>query len=192
MRLPLLLPRLSQLPRWAARTASQVASIPRPPFFPKPAIPPPAPAPAAAPHGSSVPLPKEKRDDDSRLVDDALDPLTRHAAQLAPPLVTALAPAAATPPSPSPPTPISLEELLPQLVRKLALAGDGKRATVRVEIGAGALEGATLLVSNETGGIRVDVEAPGLASGVDRDAWSTRIRQRLEAKGLRVESIRIT
>lgn len=87
---------------------------------------------------------------------------------------------------------MSLEELLPRLVRKLALAGDGKRATVRVEIGSGALAGATLVVSNETGGIRVDVEAPGLGTAADREAWSARIRSRLEAKGLRVDAIRIS
>lgn len=86
----------------------------------------------------------------------------------------------------------SLEELLPQIVRKLALAGDGKRATVRVEIGRGELEGATIVVSNETGGIRVDVEAPALANAAEREAWSTRIRNRLEARGLRVDGIQVT
>ena len=161
--------------------------------FPKADVPPPpAPLPRAADPRDHGPA-KEKRDDDARSVDDALDPLARHAAQLAPPVALgAFAPPAAASPAAAPPAPVSLEELLPPLVRKLALAGDGKRATVRVEIGAGALAGATLVVSNETGGIRVDVEAPSLASAGDREAWTARLRGRLEAKGLRVDAIRIT
>jgi hypothetical protein len=85
----------------------------------------------------------------------------------------------------------SLEELVPQLVRKLALAGDGKRATVRVEIGGGPLAGATVLVSNESGALRVDVEAPSNLGAGERAAWSERIKNRLVARGLSVEDVAV-
>lgn len=145
---------------------------------------------AAAAHGAPASRGREpaaKTNDD-----DALDPLSRHAAQLAPPMHFAPPPQLAAPAPTAAvavvPPPLSLEDILPQLVRKLALAGDGKRATVRVEIGSGALAGATVVVSNESGGIRVDVEAP---PGTDHAAWSARIRGRLEAKGLRVDSVAV-
>lgn len=192
MRLPLLrLPALrTLLPPWPKAAAAGSTSG-RP--FPMLSIDPLATRPGHVTPAAPRP-PKGKPDDESQAVDDAMDPLARQAAQLGPPVVVAAFAPPPAAPSVSPvaaPAP-SLEELLPQLVRKLALAGDGKRATVRVEIGAGALAGATVVVSNESGGIRVDVEAPTLASGADRDAWSARIRDRLEARGLRVEAIRIT
>ncbi|CAN5311904.1 hypothetical protein BH09MYX1_BH09MYX1_58250 [soil metagenome] len=141
-----------------------------------------------------LPVGRRSRHDENRDPkpgeDDPLDPLARHAAHLAPPLGAPASPpfTPTTSVAASPPPPLSLEQILPQLVRRLALAGDGKRATVRVEIGAGALAGATVVVSNETGGIRVHVEAP---EGVDGSAWEARIRSRLEAKGLAIDSIHV-
>lgn len=148
--------------------------------------------PAANDHGHATGAPRGREPAAKTNDDDALDPLSRHAAQLAPPMHFAAPPplAVSSPAAPvaSAPPALSLEDILPQLVRKLALAGDGKRATVRVEIGSGALAGATVVVSNESGGIRVDVEAP---PGTDHAAWSARIRSRLEAKGLRVDSVAV-
>src|ERR1019366_8033100 len=63
--------------------------------------------------------------------DDPLDPATRQAAHLAPPPMT---PA----PGEAPPTAgtrASVEDLLPALVRKVAWSGDGRRGTVRLELG---------------------------------------------------------
>ncbi len=166
----------------------------RPKLDPHPSTPSTA-GPPGAPHAPTAHRPPPKRDEgaaDRGPNDDLLDPLYRQGALLVPtsPPVAAPPPAPASPP-PSPLATPSLEDLVPQLVRKLALAGDGRRATVRVELGGGPLAGATVVVSNESGAIRVDVEAPSGLGGAERAAWSERIRSRLVARGLAVESVAV-
>jgi hypothetical protein len=80
----------------------------------------------------------------------------------------------------------SLEDILPALVRRVAWSGDGRRGTVRLELGAGELAGGTLLVQVDEGRVRVRLTAP---PGVDVDAWRGRITDRLEARGLAVDSV---
>jgi hypothetical protein len=99
----------------------------------------------------------------------------------------ALAPAVA---SPSPLAAASLEEILPRLVRRVAWSGDGRRGTVRLELGAGPFAGATLLVQADGGRVEVLLDA-GLASGGPAGAdatavhaWRDRIAARLEAQGV--------
>ena len=82
----------------------------------------------------------------------------------------------------------SLEEILPQLVRRLSMTGDGRRGAIRVEIGSGALAGSTLLVSAEGGRLRVELSAP---PSVDADSWRARITTRLAARGLIVDEISV-
>jgi hypothetical protein len=125
--------------------------------------------------------------------EDPLDPLTRWGAQNAPPAVaspTPVAPNAPTAPiDPSSPMGVartSLEELLPALVRKVAWVGDGRRGTVRMELGAGALAGATLLIHADEGRVRVELDAP---SHVNATEWRARIHERLTRRGLLVDSI---
>jgi hypothetical protein len=119
--------------------------------------------------------------------DDPLDPMMRQATQLGPPL--------SMPPLSTPNTPeaavtaramASLEELLPQLVRKIAWSGDGKRGSVRMELGAGALAGSTILLEADAGRLRVHLDTP---PGVDGEAWKQRIGARLAEKHIDVESI---
>lgn len=121
--------------------------------------------------------------------DNALDPAARQAAQLAPlappPPVTAPAPA----PAAAPPARASLEDLLPALVRRVAWSGDARRGTVRLELGAGSLSGATLLVQSEQGRVEVRLSVP---PGVDAEAWRARIASRLAARGLEVDTIEVT
>ena len=120
--------------------------------------------------------------------DESLDPSTRHAAQLAPPALPGSLPAGA----PASPEQVearvrsSLEDILPALVRRVAWSGDGRRGTVRLELGAGELAGATLLVQVDEGRVRVRLTAP---PGVDVGAWRGRITDRLEARGLTVDSV---
>ena len=130
-----------------------------------------------------------------RREDDALDPVTRQAAQLAPPSILAPPPCPAqTGPTtdlggaPAIRAMTSLEEILPQLVRRLSLTGDGKRGCIRVEIGSGALAGSTLLVSAEDGRLRVELSAP---EAVDTASWRDRIATRLAARGLVVDEISV-
>jgi hypothetical protein len=133
-----------------------------------------------------------------RTADGDLHRAARHVAQLGPPAVVGpgvgaagpplalpdaaptVAPAPASAPAPPPP---SLEELLPALVRRVAWSGDARRGAVRLELGAGPLEGATLLVRAEGSRVEVTLRAP---PGVDADAWTDHLTRRLEARGIDV------
>lgn len=128
-----------------------------------------------------------------RREEDDLDPLTRHAAQLAPPslMIPPLPQVTHTADpggAPALRAMTSLEEILPQLVRRLSMSGDGKRGAIRVEIDSGALAGSTLLVSAEEGRLRVELSAP---AGVDAASWRDRIATRLAARGLVVDEISV-
>jgi hypothetical protein len=117
--------------------------------------------------------------------EDLLDPSFRHAASLAPPQSVSLA-QATSPPEVEAGTArarLSLEELLPALVRRVAWAGDRHRGSVRLELGAGAYAGATLLVHADDGRVRVEV------SGAGADKLRRRIDERLRRHGLDVESV---
>jgi hypothetical protein len=132
--------------------------------------------------------------------DDPLDPVHRRRAALAPPdvLSVASAPAAHAPPFPISPADAaaptmraaaSLEDLIPTLVRRVAWSGDRQRGTVRLELGAGELAGATLLVHAEAGRVRVHMDVP---AGVDAGQWQRRIRDRLASKGVPMDAVEVT
>jgi len=121
--------------------------------------------------------------------DDDLDPSARQAAQLAPPVtLQAFAEGERAQSAPQTNARVSMEELLPALVKKIAWSGDAQRGTVRMELGAGELAGATLMVSSEGGRVRVQLQAP---PGTDVASWRERLRGRLEAKGLSIESLEV-
>lgn len=82
----------------------------------------------------------------------------------------------------------SLEELLPLLVRRIAWSGDARRGTVRLELGAGALAGATLVIHSDDDRVRVHLSAP---PGADLEAWTDRIARRLAARGIDVDEVRV-
>jgi hypothetical protein len=100
---------------------------------------------------------------------------------MAPPNVEATAPAKTA-------ARASLEEVLPAIVRKIAWSGDGKKGAVRLEFGAGALAGATLLVESDEGRVRVRLSAP---AGVDAQAWKRRIGERLAARRIAVDGVEV-
>ncbi len=122
--------------------------------------------------------------------EDPLDPVSRQAAQLAPPPQAGLQPgaseAADAPAATRAST--SLEDLLPALVRKVAWSGDGRRGTVRLELGSGGMAGAEVIVESDEGRVRVQLRAP---DGVDGDAWRRRVSARLAARGLDVEGVEV-
>lgn len=131
--------------------------------------------------------------------EDALNPIHRHRAAYAAPeslffgqggmAPVALAQLEATTNSPVHACArTSLEELLPALVRRIAWSGDGRRGTVRIELGAGALAGATLLVHADEGRVRVHLSAP---AGADGEAWGRRIRDRLATRNIHVEDVEV-
>jgi hypothetical protein len=80
----------------------------------------------------------------------------------------------------------SLEDLLPALVRRVAWSGDGRRGALRLELGAGRLAGATLLVQADEGRVRVQLSGP---AGADLEEWRRRIAARLADRGLNVEHV---
>lgn len=139
------------------------------------------------PMSAPVAVAQTKHEKPLKTTDDDLDPMARRAAQLAPPVQLG-APAAVAEPSAIVETHarVSLEEILPQLVRKIAWAGDGKKGSVRIELGAGELAGSTLLVHADDGKVRVQLDVP---PGVDANAWKDRIHEKLTARGLDVESV---
>jgi hypothetical protein len=124
-----------------------------------------------------------------------LDAAARQAVHLAPPAVfegpiQPLVPTlgGATPAAaPGPSAPASLEEILPALVRKIAWSGDARRGAVRIELGAGALAGATLLVAADGGRVQVTLSAQAGQADVELDAWRERIAARLADRGLDVD-----
>jgi hypothetical protein len=139
-------------------------------------------------HGASTAsAPRRGRDDAKpRREDDLLDPSARRAAQLAPPPQATAQVAAVAPTERTAPPRASLEALLPALVKRIAWSGDARRGTVRMELGAGALAGATLVIESNDGRVDVQLAAP---AGVDVTAWRERIARRLGDRGLDVGSI---
>jgi hypothetical protein len=127
------------------------------------------------------------RDDERR--DDPTDPHVRHAAQLGPPPGLAqgdIVSLATILPAAGVPARASLEDLLPALVRRVAWSGDGRRGTVRLELGSGALAGAELVVHADDGRVRVQLRAP---AGVDLGPLRERIALRLAARGVALDEV---
>jgi hypothetical protein len=83
----------------------------------------------------------------------------------------------------------SLEDLFPCAVRRAVWSGDSRRATARIELGAGELTGATLVVHAEGGRVRVHLDVP---AGVDVAAWRERIASSLERRAVPADSIEVT
>lgn len=117
---------------------------------------------------------------------DPLDPSLRNPALVAPPGIQPMTSPVATEAAEAPRTRMSLEELLPALVRRIAWTGDRNKGTVRLEIGAGAYAGTTLVVHADAGRVRVEVSGP---DGHDRSELCSRLDARLRRHGLDVESV---
>lgn len=124
---------------------------------------------------------------------DELDAAARQVANLGPPGASLGEPLQPPPPTrastapagtPGPFMPTSLEEILPALVRKIAWSGDARRGAVRIELGAGALSGATLLVMTDGGRVRIALSAQG---GAPLEPWRERIVARLASRGIEAE-----
>jgi hypothetical protein len=117
---------------------------------------------------------------------DPLDPSLRNPALVAPPVVAPVTSPVAAEAAEAPRTRMSLEQLLPALVRRIAWSGDRNKGTVRLEIGAGAYAGTTLLVHADAGRVRVEVSG---VDGHERSELCSRLDARLRRHGLDVESV---
>jgi hypothetical protein len=153
----------------------------------------------ATPPTSGMPVrvaPRSALTDD----DDPLDPLHRHRAALRAPAMLssnhALVPQSLPIGAPPPPHPqlatrraaASVEELIPLLVRRASWAGDARRGTARLEIGAGELAGATLIVHADEGRVRVRLDVP---PGVDVSGWQARICARLSSRSIVTDEVEV-
>lgn len=123
-----------------------------------------------------------KPDKRKRSTADPMDPTVRQMAALAPPLPAVTAVSAAAAPD-APRSRMSMEELLPSLVKRIAWAGDRNQGSVRLELGAGRFAGTTLVVHAEGSKVRVEV------SGADADELRPLLDERLRRSGLDVESV---
>lgn len=103
---------------------------------------------------------------------------------IAPPLMPSCAPPDSHPVRAA----MSMEQLLPDLVKRIAWGGDARRATVRLEIGRGALDGAEITVHADGG--RVTVELAGSTSNA-LHAFRERVDERLRGRGINVDEIRV-
>lgn len=83
---------------------------------------------------------------------------------------------------------VSMEQVLDQLVRKIAWSGNSRSGAMRIELGAGALAGATLLVQSEGAELRVKLELP---PGADAANWRDRLERRLSARGLQLAELEV-
>jgi hypothetical protein len=81
---------------------------------------------------------------------------------------------------------VSLEHVMSRFVRRVAWSGDANTGTARLELGAGALSGATLTIHSDQGVVRVSLELP---PGVDGTEWRERIARRLGARGLQLAAL---
>ena len=81
-----------------------------------------------------------------------------------------------------------MDHVLARLVRRIAWSGDAESGSARLELGAGALEGATLTIHSDQGKVRVSLELP---PGVDGAKWKERILRRLGARGLQVVALEV-
>jgi hypothetical protein len=128
--------------------------------------------------------PLDEHADDAPTTFDPLDPSARQAAQLAPiSFVTAAPPVLPHEAEIAPRARVSMEDLLPQLVKRIAWAGDRRRGSVQLELGAGRHAGTIVTVHAADGRVRVELE------GGSADELRSRIRSRLERQGLTVESV---
>jgi hypothetical protein len=75
-----------------------------------------------------------------------------------------------------------------RLVRKVAWGGDGRSATVRLELGEGPLAGATVVMNAEGRSLDLLVELP---PGVSAAQWEARITQRLLGRGLELMRVEV-
>ena len=84
---------------------------------------------------------------------------------------------------------VSMDHVLARLVRRIAWSGDAESGSARLELGAGALEGATLTIHSDQGKVRVSARA---ASGCRSEpSGKSESLRRLGARGLQVAALEV-
>lgn len=149
---------------------------------------PPGPAPAALPElparVEATPRPASRParvEPELPAVTPPAEPFDPMARALALPVSRGIEPAPTPAAAPSPALTLPDELALERLVRRFAWGGNGKRGSARIELGSGALAGATLVVHAE--GREVSIEVEGGQGGAVEDL-ARRVKARLDSKGL--------
>jgi len=75
-----------------------------------------------------------------------------------------------------------------ELVRRISWGGDRRSGTARIEFGAGALEGGSIVVQALGRQVEVVLEVP---AGFDGRALEDRLRQRLAARGIELAAVTV-
>lgn len=136
----------------------------------------------------STPTEHEQEASEAPLGEGLGDPLVRALAHAPPgplsPVVDAAANIAAPLSLPAP----ALTQLtgVERLLRRCAWGGDKTRGVARLEFGAGALAGSTLLIEADHGTLSLVLELP---AGSEDDGWAERLRARLHGRGLSVSEL---
>lgn len=76
-----------------------------------------------------------------------------------------------------------IERILGRLARRVAWGGDGLRGCARIELELGGLAGGVLVVHADRRDVDVELQLP---PGESAEAWRSRLRGRLEARGISV------
>jgi hypothetical protein len=150
-------------------------------------------------HGASGPGKSRATEEDDLADPSSAHAVHRRAGELEPDAAWSVPPPVTTPPPFTVPASdpqvaasaratASLEDLLPALVRRIAWSSDGQRGSVRLEIGAGELAGATLLVHADAGRVSVHMDVP---PGTDAALWERRLRERLASRGLTTDTVEV-
>jgi len=149
-------------------------------------------APSPAGPGQRLKLEQLEEEGSSKLRQEHAGERLRESGELDP-LARSLASQAAKtlPPAPPPAStvlPVEFEQLMRELVRRAAWGGDRRRGTARIELGAGELAGATLLVEADRHDLRIDLELP---AGVPAEPWRARLASRLSERGFSVRELHV-
>jgi hypothetical protein len=131
--------------------------------------------------GQRGPVPPASNDDVG-----PIDPLL--CAFAAPPILAAGGAVSAPQASTTGLPPADLQTLILKLSRRVAWGGDRRRGSARIELGEGALSGATLVVHTHDNEVSVELELPPGGSAHD---WQRRLSERLERRGLTVGRITV-
>lgn len=145
--------------------------------------------PAASAEASLVErLPREQQPVDG--ASGSADPVLENTGLLSDPMQRVLA--TLQPPQPSgamqPPPALVVDQIAANLLRRFSYASQRGSGTVRLEFGAGAMAGGSLIVHCEGSDLRLELDAP---DGLDSAELARRIEHRLISKGLSVAELSV-
>ncbi|MCU0656156.1 MAG: hypothetical protein MUF64_13160 [Polyangiaceae bacterium] len=77
-----------------------------------------------------------------------------------------------------------VDQLVDRLLRRLALGGSRHRGTALLEVGAGSLQGATIVIHAEDARLRIEIETPDTEAA---RRWQQGVQAKLRERGFEAE-----